>query len=80
MRNWFEEMATFFPKPEDAEIEKVNINGVPGEFVKAFKNSSPSTIMYLHGGGYALGSLNTHRRLAYDLSKASGKLVLKKYF
>ena len=29
-------------------------------------------ILYLHGGGYVVGSINTHRRLAYDISAASG--------
>ena len=33
-------------------------------------------VLYLHGGGYAIGSLNTHRRLAYDISAASGARVL----
>ncbi|MGF1489821.1 MAG: alpha/beta hydrolase [Prochloraceae cyanobacterium] len=76
MRSAFEEIATSFPTPEDAQIEAVNMNGVPGEFVKAFTHKSPSTIIYLHGGGYAIGSLKTHRTLAYNLSKASGFQVL----
>jgi monoterpene epsilon-lactone hydrolase len=33
-------------------------------------------VLYLHGGGYAIGSIETHRRLAYDLSAASGARVL----
>lgn len=76
MRSAFEENTRSFPTPEDAEIETINIDGVPGEFIKAFKNKSLSTIIYLHGGGYGIGSINTHRRLAYDLSKASGFQVL----
>ena len=76
LRSAFEDMARLFSSSEDAEIEQVNLNGVPGEFVKAFPHSSPSTIMYLHGGGYGSGSLNTHRTLAYNLSKASGFQVL----
>ena len=76
IRSAFEEVARFFSSSEDAEIEQVNIDGIPGEFVKGFKNSSPSTIMYLHGGGYGSGSLNTHRTLAYQLSKTSGFQVL----
>ena len=76
IRSAFEEMARFFSSSEDAEIEPVNIDGIPGEFVKGFKNRSSSTIMYLHGGGYGSGSLNTHRTLAYNLSKTSGFQVL----
>src|SRR4029079_371405 len=33
-------------------------------------------VLYLHGGGYAIGSINTHRRLAYDISAASAARVL----
>jgi epsilon-lactone hydrolase len=33
-------------------------------------------VLYLHGGGYVIGSINTHRRLAYDISAASGARVL----
>jgi len=76
MRSKYEEATSLFPTPEDAEIETINIDGVPGEFVKAFKNKSLSTIIYLHGGGYGIGSLNTHRTLAYNLSKASDLQVL----
>ena len=76
IRSAFEEMARFFSSSEDAEIEQVNIDGIPGELVKGFKNRSSSTIMYLHGGGYGSGSLNTHRTLAYNLSKTSGFQVL----
>jgi epsilon-lactone hydrolase len=38
--------------------------------------STPRAVLYLHGGGYAIGSLNTHRRLAYDISAACGARVL----
>jgi acetyl esterase/lipase len=33
-------------------------------------------VLYLHGGGYAIGSINTHRRLAYDISAACGARIL----
>ncbi len=76
MRSAFEELAKSFPTPEEAIVETVVIDGIPGEFITASKNNSDSTIIYLHGGGYGVGSLNTHRTLAYNLACASGFQVL----
>ncbi len=33
-------------------------------------------MLYLHGGGYVMGSLATHRKLAGDISRAAGARVL----
>src|SRR5206468_1777881 len=35
-----------------------------------------AAILYLHGGGYVIGSIATHRELACRLSRASGARVL----
>lgn len=77
MRKGFEEIGQSFPTPTDAVIESVNIDGVKGESIAVFQNNNcGAKILYLHGGGYVSGSLNTHRTLAYNLAKASGFKVL----
>ena len=60
----------------DAKCEPVDAGGVPAEWVAAPGIDAERAVLYLHGGGYAIGSLNTHRRLAYDISAASGARVL----
>lgn len=75
-RTRFEEMATFLGGAPDAKCEKVDAGGVPSEWVAAPGFDERRAILYLHGGGYAIGSINTHRRLAYDISAASGARVL----
>ena len=60
----------------DAKCEKVDADGVPAEWVAAPGIDSQRAVLYLHGGGYAIGSINTHRRLAYDISAASSARVL----
>jgi phosphinothricin tripeptide acetyl hydrolase len=77
LRAKYEEIAEYFPTPTDAIIKKVNLLGVPGQLVLAPSVSDLATIVYLHGGGYVMGSLNTHRTLAYNLAKASGFQVLQ---
>jgi monoterpene epsilon-lactone hydrolase len=72
----FEKTAVFLGGAPDAKCEKVDAGGVPSEWVMAPGCDSGRAILYLHGGGYAIGSLNTHRRLAYDISAASSAKVL----
>ena len=60
----------------DAKCEKVDAGGVPAEWVAAPGFDVERAVLYLHGGGYAIGSINTHRRMAYDISAACGARVL----
>jgi len=72
----FEKTAVFLGGAPDAKCEKVDAGRVPAEWVMAPGCDAGRAILYLHGGGYAIGSLNTHRRLAYDISAASAARVL----
>ncbi|MBM85999.1 MAG: alpha/beta hydrolase [Rhodospirillaceae bacterium] len=64
------------PKPEDQVAEPVVANGVAGEFVTAPGANVSRCLYYLHGGGYAIGSIATHRTLCHNLSHAAGTRVL----
>jgi epsilon-lactone hydrolase len=76
LRERFGKLADFLPAPDDIASESVNANGVPGEFISAPGADASRCIYYLHGGGYVIGSVASHRILTYDLSKASGIRVL----
>ncbi len=76
MRERFEKLAMFLPMPDDAEVTAIDAGGVPSEWVSAPGVTGDRVIFYLHGGGYVIGSVNPHRRLAYDLSKAADARVL----
>lgn len=76
MRERFERLAAFLPVPDDASVEAVDAGGVSSEWVAAPGVNTSRTVLYLHGGGYVIGSLNTHRRLAYDMSAAADARVL----
>src|SRR6185312_5984347 len=75
-RAGFEKMAAVLGGAPDAKCEPVDAGGVPAEWVAAPGFDSTRAVLYLHGGGYAIGSLNTHRRMAYDISAACGVRVL----
>ncbi|MSO75822.1 MAG: alpha/beta hydrolase [Alphaproteobacteria bacterium] len=76
LRQRFRTMAGLFPLAADASIEPVTAHGVKAEFLAAPGADKGRTIFYLHGGGYVIGSPETHRSLAYDLSKAAAARVL----
>jgi monoterpene epsilon-lactone hydrolase len=76
VRAQFEKMGAFLGGAPDGKCEKVDAGGLPAEWVTAPGCDPTRAVLYLHGGGYVIGSINTHRRLAYDISAASGARVL----
>ncbi len=75
-RAGFEQMASMFPVDADIKREVVSAGGVKAEWVSAPEADAGRAVLYLHGGGYVIGSINTHRSLAARLSRASKARVL----
>src|SRR5215467_3484945 len=75
-RQGFDLLAAKFPIASDITCEKVDAAGVPAEWVVAPKVERERVLLYLHGGGYVVGSINTHRDLAGRLSRAAAARVL----
>ena len=65
-----------FPATEAATVTPVDANGVPGEWVVVPESDSNRRLLYVHGGGYVIGSAVTHRRLCEDIARAGGCAVL----
>jgi monoterpene epsilon-lactone hydrolase len=76
MRARYEQLAARLGGTADAQCEAVDAGGVSAEWVAAPGFDPARAMLLLHGGGYAIGSIATHRRLAYDLSAASAARVL----
>ena len=64
------------PPPEGTNVTAVDAAGVPAEWVSTSGARSDAAILYLHGGGYYMGSPNTSRSLAGHLAAATGMRVL----
>ncbi len=64
------------PAPAGIRTTRARAVAVPCEWVCAPGADPNKRILYLHGGGYAAGSLDTHRALCGDISVASGASVL----
>jgi epsilon-lactone hydrolase len=69
LRAFFEAMVAVFPVPEGARCTPAEMGGVPGEWVEMPGSSAERTILYLHGGGYVIGSLNTHRSMVARIAR-----------
>jgi acetyl esterase/lipase len=65
-----------FKKPRKIKVEKLKINDIPAEWLSRKNQVKDKAILYLHGGYYISGSLNTHRSLAARISKESDSPVL----
>lgn len=74
MRAGMEESS--FPATDAATVTPVDANGVPGEWVTVAESDPNRRMLYVHGGGYVIGSPVTHRRLCEDIAKAGGCAVL----
>ncbi len=72
----FEAFASQLQLAEDIRCQPVEANGVPAEWIAAPGAVAERIIYYLHGGGYAIGSINTHRELASRLSRAASARAL----
>jgi epsilon-lactone hydrolase len=75
-RQGFDLLAAKLPVAPDITCEKVDAAGVPAEWVVAPGVESGRVLLYFHGGGYVIGSINTHRDLAGRLSRAAAARVL----
>lgn len=65
-----------FPVPPEIETKPVNANGVPAEWQWRSGAREDAAILYVHGGGYAAGSINTHRPLTAVIAQSFAGRVL----
>jgi acetyl esterase/lipase len=75
-RQAMESMQAALPVPEDVTIEDLRIDGRPARWVAAPGARPECAVLYLHGGGYVLGSLDTHREMMARVSGATQARVL----
>jgi len=71
MRANMEAMVLFFPLAKDIQYEPVDAGGISAEWVVAPGAADDRVVYYLHGGGYVMGSINTHREMVSHISRAA---------
>ncbi|WP_067817266.1 alpha/beta hydrolase [Nocardia inohanensis] len=61
--------------PRGTHVERIRLGGRPAERVSVGPVADTATVLYLHGGGYTVGSPATHRALAAYLARETGCAV-----
>lgn len=71
-RRAMDAVADTFPTAPGTRIERTALAGVEGEWVKPGGVREDAVLLYLHGGGYCLGSPRSHRHLVEAAAREAG--------
>jgi monoterpene epsilon-lactone hydrolase len=71
-RGVFDDIMSRTPAPDDVQFEPGDVGGVPGWWCRPKQAQKGGVILYLHGGGYVLGSAKAYRNLAGHIAKLAG--------
>jgi epsilon-lactone hydrolase len=55
----------------DIAVEPVTANGVKSEWTTAPDAQAGNVVLFLHGGGYVIGSLDSHRHMISEMGRAA---------
>ena len=80
-REEMDAMAKVFPVEPDVTHEAVTLpgdapGGIPGAWIASPGAAEDRVLLYLHGGGYAMGSVQSHCALVGRLARAGGVRAL----
>jgi acetyl esterase/lipase len=71
-RSLFDEWHQPTVEPEDVTYAEDVVGGVPGIWTLPVGADRSQVLLYTHGGGFAVGSASSHRKLAAHIAKALG--------
>ena len=55
----------------DVAVEPVTANGVRAEWTSTPRDDRDAALLYVHGGGYVIGSLDSHRHMVSEAGRAA---------
>src|SRR4051812_42558751 len=72
-RRGFERLVSKFNKPLKGFLyAQIEIGGLKSEWIIPKGADENKVLLFFHGGGYATGSINTHRALVSQIAKNAG--------
>ena len=71
-RSIFDEWHQPTTEPTDVTYAEETVGGVPGIWCRPLGADDTQVLLYTHGGGFAVGSASSHRKLAAHVAKALG--------
>jgi epsilon-lactone hydrolase len=76
LRAFYDSFGQYFPVDDGISVEKIDAGGVNAEWVRTANASCEAVVLYLHGGGYIIGSPASHRHVVAAISQSTGASVL----
>ena len=76
LRKEYNNLAVSFPPFDSAVYERVDAGGIRAEWVDVLEDRPKSVLMYLHGGGYVMGTIEMYRNMTAGLAKIGKVRVL----
>lgn len=76
MRKDLHAFGALYPPHPDVAIRAMTVGGRPAEMLIPAGHYKKFVLLYLHGGGFVMGSIQTHRQLASHLAAAAGVRTL----
>ena len=74
-RRWLDLVTGMTPLADGVDVRAGELAGRPVEVIAPRHGDASRRVLYLHGGGFTIGSARTHRALATHLAAASGATV-----
>jgi len=71
-RRALESTARLFTIPKDVALRADTIAGVPAEWIDPAKARDDALLLYLHGGGYYMGGIETYRHYVARFAQITG--------
>jgi epsilon-lactone hydrolase len=75
-RAQYERAEKVFPTPPEVKVERVTAPVAPAEWLRPPSAAPGRVVLYLHGGGYVIGSPRSHRHLAAAIATAARSSAL----
>src|SRR5207249_9403014 len=72
-RQRLDAIGSVWPVADDVTLERVDVNGLDGEWSIAPGSDASHVLMFFHGGGYCSGSIVSHRRMVRSEERRVGK-------
>ena len=70
-RSNFEEEVSQLPVADNVSCEPLSVDGIPAEWIIPEGAPEQNVLLYLHGGGYCIGSISTHRGMVSHIARAA---------
>lgn len=76
VRASYDKAGLAFGMPDGVTVTSTTAGGVPAEWIAPAVGEAGNVLLYLHGGGFALGSFDSHRGMAARIAMALNGWVL----